>query len=1023
MSKPRRLLDVHNPLPKSPYELRSLARVALTRTPTPSKAVVSSPASSNNQTKTCVRTLTPTGRLPTPQRSSCSPPPPAALSGTYDAGGAVRRPSPKVARGRTPTPATNLTTVARVRNASRSPARTHTPPPRMINGGGGGGGASNGAFSRTNTAASSVMESLTASTRNALARRDPQPTVKPLKSSSVFMRLQSASDAVSPRSTTSQSCTPYTPQTPLSPSLDRSPGIDYRAIMERECRTLHKSIHSQEKTLTQLTQEIERVRRKLESRTKVQLPYRRRTTKHMFRRMILEDADPWPSQYHPSRATDMNWLEVLASVARNGDPTALFDPNEIHAAIVSSELHPDINDDIQRQLYVMLHRNVSASWCATDGSISLTDADSAALEAVFRSSASPVMVAPSPVSTVEELEPALADLGVSWASSVFGDDGGSLLVETAHLFEMASLSDNEPILIRFVSQHEAHMIVHPGRVVPLLRTVTFEKMCLFDVAQAAVVGSVYYNAWEHVAQRAQWTEDGALLAPCVWLPSPNAPDLEHVYQDYLTSDKTILNEFGVADIKVSGVEETVRRNACDTHWALADILYRALGCTPIDHSVTTVYVGVDDVSVFLGSNTIVHSGPPMVVRSEPEPTGTYRWHLKISVTEGDVHVVPVQPDQRRFRGVYLLRPHVFLEITHVEDGVVHCRVVDDEFARHRVVREGVRTCPDDNIRRALATAGPGGIDLEGGEGEQHNMTSDDATYAGYLLRLFPEATLKLGQLHSDAVASVLLHDVFERGATEQCPAVDWTHSQDLSPILVVQLNAWKCRRFLPPVIDHDVHVPVPLGEGPLNVLSTRAPDDTTEVEVQRSKVVFWRDSGCMTCIYFTSRSAIFGDFSVEAAARLTNLTTLDLSATSDISANCFLSLAVCTRLRVLNVSHNHQLRDTALHNICGSCPHLTNLNLSGCDTITSAALRTVSRLTRLSHLDISYCDNVDDDAIGHIRRCPALRVLVLTELTDVGVQHLSRAEALRRVVVMGCISVDQAALEKLVTKRIEVSRG
>jgi len=80
-------------------------------------------------------------------------------------------------------------------------------------------------------------------------------------------------------------------------------------------------------------------------------------------------------------------------------------------------------------------------------------------------------------------------------------------------------------------------------------------------------------------------------------------------------------------------------------------------------------------------------------------------------------------------------------------------------------------------------------------------------------------------------------------------------------------------------------------------------------------------------------------------------------------------------LVMLNLSENRAITDESLP-LLKNLPHLAILNLSSC-SITSTGLAHLAALTRLTDLDLSYCNRINDLGLKKLRGLTSLRTLNL----------------------------------------------
>ncbi|KAI8507598.1 hypothetical protein Bbelb_149780 [Branchiostoma belcheri] len=101
----------------------------------------------------------------------------------------------------------------------------------------------------------------------------------------------------------------------------------------------------------------------------------------------------------------------------------------------------------------------------------------------------------------------------------------------------------------------------------------------------------------------------------------------------------------------------------------------------------------------------------------------------------------------------------------------------------------------------------------------------------------------------------------------------------------------------------------------------------------------------------------------------------------------------CSMLQQLDMGFCKVLDLTMLHIIVDSCPQLELVNVEGCDSIRDSCLTVLSRLPKLTVLNLSHCTSVTDDGVCHlVRHCPGLTSLNIDGIawiTDNAVQDIA----------------------------------
>ena len=136
----------------------------------------------------------------------------------------------------------------------------------------------------------------------------------------------------------------------------------------------------------------------------------------------------------------------------------------------------------------------------------------------------------------------------------------------------------------------------------------------------------------------------------------------------------------------------------------------------------------------------------------------------------------------------------------------------------------------------------------------------------------------------------------------------------------------------------------------------------------------------------TSRSILSLLIDSKQSYRFSNLKTLELSYT-DIDLNVFMNPYI------INLLSNN----------------LTMLFLDGCVNVSSDTLIYLRELKSLKTLDISHCNNVDDDGLEVISKfntsLTSLNLSYLYKITELGLQKLFRIPGLVTINILGCYRI------------------
>jgi F-box/leucine-rich repeat protein 14 len=97
---------------------------------------------------------------------------------------------------------------------------------------------------------------------------------------------------------------------------------------------------------------------------------------------------------------------------------------------------------------------------------------------------------------------------------------------------------------------------------------------------------------------------------------------------------------------------------------------------------------------------------------------------------------------------------------------------------------------------------------------------------------------------------------------------------------------------------------------------------------------------------------------------------------------------------------------------------LKKLDLSQCDLVTDSGLEELENLEELEELSLGWCRLISDNGLDILTRQAgrprSLRILGLARctITDNGIEHLGRLQALEELDLNGCPSIGSTALGK-----------
>lgn len=160
-----------------------------------------------------------------------------------------------------------------------------------------------------------------------------------------------------------------------------------------------------------------------------------------------------------------------------------------------------------------------------------------------------------------------------------------------------------------------------------------------------------------------------------------------------------------------------------------------------------------------------------------------------------------------------------------------------------------------------------------------------------------------------------------------------------------------------------------------------------------------------------------GDLAAQSGKRFA---AIDLSG-SDVS---FAGLARvnATNLLRLNVSYCDAVDDRAV-GVIGQFALLEELDLSGSRSFTDAALADLRGLPRLAKLSLDFCAQLGDGALTPLAALPSLRAISLFScdgMTPAGLRALAACSGLRELTLPGFGSVDAPLLDALSGLSLEV---
>jgi Leucine-rich repeat (LRR) protein len=227
----------------------------------------------------------------------------------------------------------------------------------------------------------------------------------------------------------------------------------------------------------------------------------------------------------------------------------------------------------------------------------------------------------------------------------------------------------------------------------------------------------------------------------------------------------------------------------------------------------------------------------------------------------------------------------------------------------------------------------------------------------------------------------------------------------------------------------------------------------TTLQINRSYLIDDEGISYISCLTNLKNLFLYGFETISSSgfsilSKLSQLESLKIADSNleDTSADSF---SLLTNLRSLDLQYNDRITQKTLKTLTSSLPCLEALNLSGCYSLSSASLllhlSALSRLTALSlracrvsdpslaplplhcpalsHIDLSSCYSVTDEALCHIAGARALQTLLLRfcKVTDLGLESLSALTGLEHLDISYCESITDEGVNGL--KRSKTGYG
>ncbi|XP_034987633.1 F-box/LRR-repeat protein 14-like [Zootoca vivipara] len=175
-------------------------------------------------------------------------------------------------------------------------------------------------------------------------------------------------------------------------------------------------------------------------------------------------------------------------------------------------------------------------------------------------------------------------------------------------------------------------------------------------------------------------------------------------------------------------------------------------------------------------------------------------------------------------------------------------------------------------------------------------------------------------------------------------------------------------------------------------------------------------SGCLQleCLSLENCDRL-SDVAVHYVAQgLPRLRYLSVRFCGGIRDGALVPLSRLTRLRTLNLSFCQRITDVGVGHIAGitadGCLELEELDLAGCGQLSDLAVRYVAQgLPRLVHLSLRFCGGIGDGALlsmSLLSRLKSLNLSFCQRISDVGIGHLAG------ITSRGCLELEQLNLDE-----------
>lgn len=171
-------------------------------------------------------------------------------------------------------------------------------------------------------------------------------------------------------------------------------------------------------------------------------------------------------------------------------------------------------------------------------------------------------------------------------------------------------------------------------------------------------------------------------------------------------------------------------------------------------------------------------------------------------------------------------------------------------------------------------------------------------------------------------------------------------------------------------------------------------------------------------------SALSGDIATAALSKLKNLREFRLGHVVQVTDACFMGFParpLFDRLRIIDLTACNAITDVTVDRLVVCAPKLRNVVLAKCTNITDRSIKSLVRLGKsLHYLHLGHCSNITDYGIRHlVRACQRIQYIDVancSQLTDSAVEDLATLTKLRRIGLVKCVNITDAAIYALASR-------